>query len=591
MFRILRPFLIVCLAAAALFAQEARLSGTVTDSSGATVANVAITATQTAHNISFTTKSGADGQFLFPRLPIGPYDLRAEFSGFKTFLQSGILLTTSSDQLLNIVMEVGALSENVQVSAEASRVSTEESTIKQLIDDRRIVDLPLNGRNVMTLTTLVPGTGENGTNIDGGRSGSQNSGMANVRLDGALNVDNVFQQILPSPSPDAVQEFTTQISTPSARYGYAAGVIEISTKSGTNDLHGVVYEFLRNMDLDARNFFLPTKTNRKRNEYGGTIGGPVYLPKIYNGRNRTFFFLNLEQQKEALGAPVTIYVPSAAQLGGTFATAVKDPLTGQPFPGNQIPTTRLDPLALNFSHAYLPTPQAANGGYVYQKPNGNNPGQALVRGDQLFGGGKQQVNFRAFVTRTINPVTSGTLPIQDNGTSTTNTNLFGLTYVSVLAPNKVNTARIGLNSWYQFNNYSPQITLQGLQQLGFSNNYYTYVPGFPTFAVSGYFQSSIDQIYITRNYHTLSWSDDFSWMHGRHNIQFGHDAIASFRKTTTCPARMGLSALTAPFPEMRWATFCSVCQCSSIKRIPLPTTRTNTIFPGTRRMTFGQASA
>jgi len=120
-------------------------------------------------------------------------------------VQSGLALTTNGDALLNFTMEVGSLSEAISVTAQASRVSTESATMQQLIDDRRIVDLPLNGRNVYSLTTLVPGTGQSGTNIGGGRSGSQNSGMANVRLDGALNVDNVFQQILPSPSPDAVQ--------------------------------------------------------------------------------------------------------------------------------------------------------------------------------------------------------------------------------------------------------------------------------------------------------------------------------------------------------------------------------------------------
>ena len=137
------------------------------------------------------------------------------------------MLTTNADALLDIKMEVGSTREQISVSAQASRVSTETATIQQLVDAQRIVDLPLNGRNVMTLATLVPGTGESGTNIDGGRSGSQNSGMANVRIDGALNVDNVFQQILPTPSPDAVQEFTTQVSTVSARYGFAGGVIEI----------------------------------------------------------------------------------------------------------------------------------------------------------------------------------------------------------------------------------------------------------------------------------------------------------------------------------------------------------------------------
>lgn len=514
----------------AALAQEARLSGTVTDTSGATVPGVTVTVNQTGQNISFKAKSDTQGQYLFPRLPIGPYEVKAESTGFKTFVQSAVVLTTSADSLLNITMQVGSMSERISVTAQASRVSTETATVEQLIDDRRILDLPLNGRNVMSLTTLVPGTGQSGTNIDGGRSGSQNSGMANVRLDGALNVDNVWQQALPSPSPDAVQEFTTQISSASARYGYAAGVIEISTKSGTNNLHGTAYEFLRNMDLDARNFFLAAKTNRKRNEYGFTVGGPVFVPKFYNGRNRTFWFVNFEQQKEVLGLPTTIYVPTAAQLSGSFGgTTVKDPSTGQPFPGNQIPANRLDPLALNFSKAYLPNAQSANGAYVYQKPNGNNPTQVLARGDQLFGEGKQQINFRLFSTRTANPVGSGTIPIQQNGTGTTNTDLYGLTYVSVLSPNKVNTFRVSLNHWYQLNDYEPKPTLQDLQQLGFSSNYYAYVAGLPTFAVSGFFQSSIDQIYITRNYHTLAWSDDFSWMHGKHNIQIGHDGIETFQ--------------------------------------------------------------
>ena len=134
------------------------------------------------------------------------------------------------------------------------------------------------------------------------------------------------------------------------------------------------------------------------------------------------------------------------------------------------------------------------------------------------------------MTRTKNPVGSGNIPIQQSGNSTTNTDLFGLNYVSVIGPTKINTARVSLNHWYQFNDYSPKVSLADLKKLGFSDKYYIYVPGLPTFAVSGFFTSSIDQIYITRDYHTLTWSDDFSWLHGRHNFQFGHDAIVSFQQ-------------------------------------------------------------
>ena len=231
-------FLLVC---GTLHAQEARLTGTVSDPSGASIGSARITATQAERNLSFQAITDSEGRFLFPRLPIGSYVVRAEQSGFKTFVQSDLNLTTNADTLLNITLELGNVSEQVTVSAEASRVSTESATLQQLVDTRRIVDLPLNGRNVYQLAKLVPGVGESGTHIGGGRSGSQNSTMVNVRVDGVLNVDNAFANILPSPSPDAVQEFTIQTSVPSARYGFASGVIEVSTRSGTNELHGTAY--------------------------------------------------------------------------------------------------------------------------------------------------------------------------------------------------------------------------------------------------------------------------------------------------------------------------------------------------------------
>jgi hypothetical protein len=147
------------------------------------------------------------------------------------FVQSDVNLTTNADLLLNITMTLGNVTEQITVSAEASRVSTESATLQQLVDSKRITDLPLNGRDVYQLARLVPGVGQDGTHIGGGRSGSQNSTMVNSRVDGALNVNMAFTDVLPSPSPDAVQEFTIQTSVPPAKYGFAAGVIEVSTRS------------------------------------------------------------------------------------------------------------------------------------------------------------------------------------------------------------------------------------------------------------------------------------------------------------------------------------------------------------------------
>jgi len=512
-----------------LHAQEARLTGTITDPSGGSIANARVTATLAGRNQSFTALSSAEGRYQFPRLPIGDYQVRAESEGFKTFVQSNVNLTTSADLLLNIVLELGSVSEQVTVSAEASRVSTESATIQQLVDGARIVDLPLNGRNVFQLARLAPGTGESGVNIGGGRSGSQNSAMVNVRVDGALNIDNVFQATLPLPSPDAVQEFTIQTSVPPAKYGYASGVIEVSTRSGTNDLHGSLYEFFRNDKLDARSFFNPTRVKRKRNQYGFAGGGPVWIPRLYNGRDRTFWFANLEQQKEPLTAATTIFVPTARQLRGDFGEVlprtIRDPSNNQVFPQNQIPASRIDPLASNFFRQYVPEAQDSLGTHRYLRPADNNPWQILVRGDQLLGGGKHQVNGRIFLTRFSGPTGHGNLPSFQKGTAYRDTDLFALGYTTNISTNKINTARFSLNGSYQFNDYAPKITLDELKRLGWASNFYTYTPDFPAAVISGAFQISIEQIFITRDYNTFAWSDDFSWIRGRHTINLGHDGI------------------------------------------------------------------
>ncbi|MFN0106938.1 MAG: TonB-dependent receptor domain-containing protein [Bryobacteraceae bacterium] len=539
-------------------AQEARLSGSVSDTSGASIPSVALTATQGERQVVFQTQTDVEGRYLFPKLPIGSYRIRAEHQGFKTAVREGITLTTSADISLNLVLEVGSLTDQVTVSAEASRVSTESATIQQLVDAKRIVELPLNGRDVYQLARLVPGVGQSGVNIGGGRSGSQNSGMANVRVDGSLNVDNVFQQLLPSPSPDAVQEFTIQTSVPSAKYGYASGVIEISTKSGTNALRGSLYEFLRNDKLDARNFFLPTKTKRKRNQFGFAGGGPVYIPGIYDGRNKTFWFVNFEQQKEPLGAATTIFTPTAAQLGGDFngySRVIRDPVNNQPFADNRIPASRLDPLAVNFIKQYVPLAQDSLGTFLYQRPNDNNPKQMLIRGDQSLGAGNHQLSGRIFTTRRLGPTGHGNLPEFQKGTVVLDTDLYGVTYTANVAANKINTARFTFNGYYTEADYKPNIALDDLKKLGFAPNYYTYTPDFPLFNVTGFFQASIEQIKIARDYNTAAWSDDFVWIRGKHNIQIGTDGIRTFQQDANLSRTNGSFTFNGNFSNVALTDF------------------------------------
>jgi hypothetical protein len=504
-------------------AQTASLTGVVTDPSGLVVPAVKITATQVQTSLSFSTNGDETGHYLLPNLPIGLFTVTAETAGFKRFTQTGVELTVDLRALLNVKLEVGDMAERIEVAGEASRVDVQTATIQDLVDSRHVLDLPINGRDVYQLAKLVPGTGSSGLNINGGRAG-QRSTTANVRLDGAMNVEQNLLTVLPSPSPDAVQEFTIQTSVPSAKYGYAAGVIEIATKSGTNQLHGTFYDFFRNDALDARSFFSPNKTRRRRNQYGAAAGGPVWLPRVYNGRNRTFWFVNVERQREVLGAVTTIFDPTATELQGDFSglgRTVTDPLTNQAFPNNQIPVARLDPLALNIIKKFVPLGQGTNGSYTYQAPSDNNPSQVLARVDHTQG--LNQFTWRTYITRITSPSAFGNLPYFDNGISFTHTGVHTLTFTRILTPKTINVFRFSYNSWHAgAPDSGPNgFTLNDLRAMGWSQNYYDYTTYFPAMAVSGFFNVSTSLTHIVRGSNTFTWEDDLSLLRGKHTIQAG----------------------------------------------------------------------
>jgi len=540
----------------ACLAQEARLSGNVTDASGGAISGGKITATQLERNFEFLATTTAEGRFVLPRLPIGTYQIRAEASGFKQYLKSDLILTTNADVLLNITMEVGAVTEQITVTGEATRVSTESATIQQLVDAKRILELPLNGRNVYQLARLAPGTGPGGFNIGGGKTGSQNSNMANVRLDGSLNVNTAYGEILPSPSPDSVQEFSVQTSVPSARYGWASGVVEVSTRSGTNSIHGSAYEFLRNDRLDARSFFLPARTKRKRNQYGIAAGGPFLIPKLYDGRNRTFWFVNFEQQKEPLGAPVSLFVPTDLQLRGDFSGAgrvIRDPQNNQPFTGNLIPQSRLDPLALSYTRKFVPSTSDPTGLYRYQRPADNNPTTFLIRVDQSLMG-RHQLSARSFLTRREGPSAAGDLPAFQASRGINQTDFIGATWVWTVSPNKINTARFGFNGTFSNAELFPKLTDAELRELGWSANYPRYNTNVPALSVSGFFSGSTE-LSTLRDYSTYSWSDDFSWIVGRHTLMIGVDTMHTAQEGYSVSRTHGLYSFSGNFSGLGLSDF------------------------------------
>ncbi len=383
--------------------QNGRLWGNVVDSSGGVVPGATVKVTNVGTNLAKTAVADERGRFVVTDLPPATYEVSAELTGFKKFVQGGILLRVADSLEILIKLEVGNLSETVNVTSETPLLNTTTSSLGEVVENRAIMELPLNGRQTLSLVTLVPGVAPNRQmenaaqpfNRAGNFSISGARGNTNeLLLDGAPNTvpegsTGAMVAVAVFPSVDATQEFKVQSNSYSAEYGRAAGgVVNIVTKSGTNSIHGTAYEFLRNSVLDANNFFnnkshIPL-ASFQRNQFGGTIGGPLFVPKLYNGKNRSFFFFSWESLLERGGRTFPNTVPTAKELSGDFSETfnssgskviIYDPLSTTynpttkiysrtPFPNNIIPSTRIDPI-MKKTLAYFPAPLSAGDAYTH----------------------------------------------------------------------------------------------------------------------------------------------------------------------------------------------------------------------------------
>jgi Carboxypeptidase regulatory-like domain/TonB-dependent Receptor Plug Domain/TonB dependent receptor len=341
------------------------IRGTVTDSSDAVLTGVSVIAVNSATGIKRNESTNQEGIFVFPDLPIGAYQFQFSHSGFQSQKRDGIVLLTGQTLDLQISLAVGSESQSVEVTSAAPLIQTASSSIQTAVDQKQMQDLPLNGRNPLQLTTLTPGTALTSTGTESGQQ--DNVGLTvnglratqnNFQLDGAIYNDRFFDSVPILPNPDALQEFTVQSSNYSSEYGGAGALVQLSTRSGTNHIHGSAYEFFRNTVLDAKNYFQQTAPPFKLNQFGGTVGGPII-------KDRTFFFFAAEDlQQRSSPNPISIQVPTAAELGGNFSallakgTALFNPATGEPYPGNIIPTA-IDPLSGKLAQKYL-VPLASN---------------------------------------------------------------------------------------------------------------------------------------------------------------------------------------------------------------------------------------
>src|SRR6185369_4626435 len=348
--RIHHSLLVFCVLASACPAAwgqtTATIVGTVTDPSGAVVPNVSITAASLGTGLTRKTVASQSGNYALPLLPVGVYSVTAEAAGFKKKTTTGIVLEVNQEPRVDVVLEVGAVTDSVTVTGEASLLQAENAVVGQVIDNRYTTQIPLNGRDFSQLLLLSPGTTTRPGGFDssvGSATGSNGSGIAiggrdsqnNFTLDGASNNARQFGNIAMKPSIDAIQEFKVQTNSYGADLGMAAfGQISLITKSGTNSLHGSLFEFWRNNVFDARNTFLQKASRLNRNQFGGSAGGPIW-------RDRSFFFVNYEQHTERRGVESFRSVPVQAWRDGDFSgvagLVLKDPSTGLPFEGNRIP--------------------------------------------------------------------------------------------------------------------------------------------------------------------------------------------------------------------------------------------------------------
>jgi hypothetical protein len=386
----------------------ASLGGTVIDSSGAPIPDALVNVLNVGTGFTQDVRTSNTGAYLFPRLPVGTYLLRIEKTGFSAYVQDQIVLNV--DQAANlkpITLQIGQVTDEVTVTGTAELVATRTATGTQIIGEQQIVELPLQGRRPERLMYLAAGTvdlGRNACRICGqggyypgeetaGVNGAP-QGQVNFQLDATSHNDTYLNTSLPFPNPDAVQEFSLQSSNFTAEYGNAGGgIVNVVVKSGTNDIHGSAFHFIRDGSMNSRQFFAPTQDTLKRNQSGGSIGGPIVRGKLfYFG---TFQATRVSSQAEGL----VQFVPTEAMRRGDFSaisTRLVDPVTRQPLVNNQIPANRISPISQYFLR-YIPLPDSPDGRVTF-------PGTALrqidnqlmTKVDYTVGG--HQFNGRYFFT-------------------------------------------------------------------------------------------------------------------------------------------------------------------------------------------------
>jgi hypothetical protein len=528
-------------------AQQATVQGVVSDASGASVPSASVLVRNVNTGVQQIVQTNAQGFYSAPFLVPGTYEVTGSAQGFAAQTRKNLQLDVSMTARVDFTLAVGAVAESVEVSAAAALLNTETTSVGQVIDNRRIVELPLNGRNYLELaqltTGVVPGRGSRTGDKGNFSALGARTYQTNILLDGVDNNSRAsggqlgFEAQNVTPSVDAVQEFKVVTNNNSAEFGFRMGAtVMVQTKSGTNAFHGSAYEFFRNDKLDATNFFAnragAEKPLFKRNQFGGTAGGHIR-------RDRTFFFASAEGTRLRRGESSTSTVPTLARLGGNFtdseAFPIYDPVSTKTeagrttrtlFPGNVIPANRFDPVAKAAADLYpAPNQPGATNNFFYSGSVAANTNQYDGRLDHSFND-----NNRVFVRysrRDYNDIDPGPLPLPADGGLWTMTDLTANSYVanwaSVISPSASNEARFGYTTtnsildipWTE--DYNARIGIKGLPDLGDDN-----ARGMTRFTPTGYAEVGARSFWPNRNNLGLfQLTDHFTKVAGRHVLKAG----------------------------------------------------------------------
>jgi hypothetical protein len=557
--------------------------GTVTDSSGAILPNVKVTVTNTATNVAFRTTTSSAGDYLAPSLEPGTYSVSAEAKGFQKSVTTGFTLAVDQKVRIDLALKPGAVTDTVEVTAQTVELDTDSAALSQLVSQQQVEELPLDGRNFVQLLFLGAGAvtvgGEQGTMRQGeGNAISINGGRPegnNYTLDGLVNTDTAMETPAVILSQDAIQEFKVESGVYPAEYGFSASQINIVSKGGTNKIHGTAFESNRNNAFDslpfatANTYITGVKTTNailKLNQFGFVADGPVYIPKLYDGRNKSFWMANYEGWRMNNGTLLGDSVPSPAALSGDFSAETYaaglgglpggplpaygtpacvtllgagyncmpvDPLTGQPFPGNKVPasrfTSRIGQLAVSNGYWGAPTiPNQPEGitNFIEPIPGPLTQNQQTYRGDQNLGklgsvfGRWTHSNYQNSANYNSGSAILGLETYFEQGIS------WEVSHTINLGQKNVNNFRFGyLSANAPEGSAAPTASaISALAETGVFTTFGPLQQTWPNVGISGY-NSGGGPVNSYSGSYSPQWefADSFTSVHGRHTLGFGVD--------------------------------------------------------------------